>query len=181
MCLVCESRATCRTPFLKSHQCNPYLPHHLFRFNQIPVVSKRVRDHAEENHHQQQNLCISWNTVKAPGRCRCYQSSHVSTLIVLNFKVITCSEKFDNGAFARSYSFKVIVSQFLKCTVVSWEDSARTRYTNITNTTTALILASALCGLEVEKRHLQRKAKLLAAFLVLQLVLGVLLLLKWAV
>ena len=111
MCLVCESRATCRTPFLKSHQCNPYLPHHLFRFNQIPVVSKRVRDHAEENHHQQQNLCISWNTVKVPGRCRCYQSSHVSTLIVLNFKVITCSEKFDNGAFARSYSFKVIVSR----------------------------------------------------------------------
>ena len=46
---------------------------------------------------------------------------------------------------------------------------------------TALILARALCGLEVEKRYLQRKAKLLAAFLVLQLVLGVLLLLKWAV
>ena len=94
MCLVCESRATCRTPFLKSHQCNPYLPHHLFRFNQIPVVSKRVRDHAEENHHQE--------TVKAPGRCRCYQSSHVSTLIVLNFTVITCSEKIDNGAFAHT-------------------------------------------------------------------------------
>ena len=46
---------------------------------------------------------------------------------------------------------------------------------------TALILASALYGLEVKKRYLQVKAKLLAAFLVLQLVLGVLLLLKWAV
>ena len=60
------------------------------------------------------------------------------------------------------------------------EDSARTRNTN-SNTMTAFILAPALCGLEVEKRYLQRKAKLLAAFLVLQLVLGVLLLLKWAV
>ena len=49
-----------------------------------------------------------------------------------------------------------------------WEDSARTRYTN-TNTMTALILASSLCGLEEEKRYLRRKAKLLAAFLVLQL------------
>ena len=30
--------ASCRTPFLKSHQCNPYLPHHLVRFNQMLVV-----------------------------------------------------------------------------------------------------------------------------------------------